>query len=194
MRKALKWTKLCQVMWVNCFVRHPVLLNDFICHTNLTVCVWFWSYGVFTKDPFHKSHNSSDKYPTLHYTNIRQCTILCRNVHTCAHCGIRNWGIIGFLQHTYARIHYILIGTVVLPSPPFSSFLSSGWFIGCSFADIPTQGMIKLRSWLRLFRKWGYLESHNTTEKIAITPPPPPPPPMWYPHVHACAVYHLLIF
>ena len=52
--------------------------------------------------------------PTLHFTNIPQCTICNRNVHTCAHfwnvhtcahfcyrmvhCGIYDWCIVGFAQ------------------------------------------------------------------------------------------------
>ena len=53
-------------------------------------------------DPSHKSHNASDKYPTMHHFVTEMCTF----AHFCykmVHCGIWDWCIVRFVQQIYCR-------------------------------------------------------------------------------------------
>ena len=49
-------------------------------------------------DPSHKSHNASDKYPTMHYFVTEMCTC----VHKVLHCGKWDRCIVRFVQQVYS--------------------------------------------------------------------------------------------
>ena len=51
-------------------------------------------------DPSHKSHNASDRYPTMYHFVTEMCT----RAHFCykmVHCGIWDWRIVGFVQQVH---------------------------------------------------------------------------------------------
>ena len=61
-------------------------------------------------DPSHKSHNASDKYPTMHHIVTEMCT----RAHFCykmVHCGIWDCWIVGFVILVQCCIqYYVTIG------------------------------------------------------------------------------------
>ena len=104
----INWSTQTQVyIGIYLFNSHGIYIYICVCvyiifiHTNHMLILWYWGSlycgRTISIDPFHKSHNAS---------NIPQCTIFNRNVHTCAyfcytmvHCGI--WCIVEFGHQVY---------------------------------------------------------------------------------------------
>ena len=52
-------------------------------------------------DPSRKSHNASDKYPTMQYSVTEMCTHVHIPVNKMVHCEIWDWYSVGFVQQVY---------------------------------------------------------------------------------------------
>ena len=115
-------------------------------------------HGFHPIDPSHKSHNASDKYPTMHHFVTEMCT----HAHFCykmLHCGIRHstgafwdlWDCSIVLAHPviiYGRTSPLLFSTLLMNTKCYCVLSFMGIFLSHLWRFMVTLG------WLLLLQQW----------------------------------------